>query len=201
MNHPSAMLVADARLARVNAAKAAYVPTLQSGLNRNSQLQPPTSLFAGAEGLETGVWSANASVVQLMPWGGGNYLAGVDTSRTTTNSLISSFNPSVNARLQFAFSQPLLRDFHIDATRAQIDIETRNRTIAETRTQEEVVGTLAEPPQQMQRSVHAEAHVEVDRGVGQRMVDRLGQPWLSQRVVGPWISTHWRPSTPRRGRA
>ena len=54
-----------------------------------------------------------------MPWGGGNYLFGVDTSRTTTNSLISSLNPSLSARLQVAFSQPLLRDFKIDATRAR----------------------------------------------------------------------------------
>ena len=37
---------------RVNAAKAAYVPTLQSGFQRNRQLQPPTSLFGGAEGIE-----------------------------------------------------------------------------------------------------------------------------------------------------
>ncbi len=52
---------------RVNAAKAAYVPTLQSGLQRNSQLQPATSLFSGTSGLETGTWSANTSIVQLMP--------------------------------------------------------------------------------------------------------------------------------------
>ena len=129
---------------RINAAKAAYVPTLQTGFQRNSQLQPPTSLFGGAEGLETGVWSANASVIQLMPWGGGNYQLGVDTSRTTTNSIISSFNPSTAARLQFAFSQPLLRGFDIDATRAQIDIATRNRSIADTRVQDELVGTSAD---------------------------------------------------------
>ena len=149
--------------ARVGAAKAAYVPTLQTGLNRNSQLQPPTSLFSGAEGLETGVWSANASVTQLMPWGGGNYQLGVDTSRTTTNSLISTFNPSVNARLLFAFSQPLLRDFSIDFTRAQIDIETRNRSIADMRVQEEVVGTSAEAERGYWRLVAANAQVNVQQ--------------------------------------
>ena len=126
---------------RLNAAKAAYVPTLQTGVTRNSQLQPPTSLFSGTEGLETGVWSGNANIVQLMPWGGGNYLFGVDTSRTTTNSLISSLNPSVTARLQVGISQPLLRNFKIDATRAEVDIAQRNRSIADTQLEERVVDT------------------------------------------------------------
>jgi outer membrane protein TolC len=128
---------------RVNAAKAAWVPTFQTGLQRNSQLQPPTSLFSGAEGLETGLWSANAYIVQLMPWGGGNYQIGIDTSRTTTNSLITSLNPSLTARLEVAFSQPLLRDFGIDATRAQVDIAMRTQSIAETSLQERTVSTSA----------------------------------------------------------
>jgi HAE1 family hydrophobic/amphiphilic exporter-1 len=128
---------------RVNAAKAAWVPTLQTGLQRNSQLQPPTSLFSGSEGLETGSWSGSATVAQLMPWGGGSYVLGADSSRTTTNNLISSLNPSLSARLQLAFSQPLLRDFRIDATRAAVDIAERTRSIADTRLQERIVSTSA----------------------------------------------------------
>jgi HAE1 family hydrophobic/amphiphilic exporter-1 len=128
---------------RLNAAKAAFVPTLVSGIQRNSQLQPPTSLFSGSEGLETGTWSGNVAVSKLMARGGGNYQIGIDTSRVSTNSLISSFNPSLSARLQLAFSQPLLRDFRIDASRAQVDIATRNRSIADTRLQESTVSTSA----------------------------------------------------------
>ncbi|MDQ3489044.1 MAG: efflux RND transporter permease subunit [Acidobacteriota bacterium] len=126
---------------RLNAAKAAYVPTLQTGVSRNSQLQPPTSLFSGTEGLAIGGWSGTANIVQLMPWGGGNYLFGVDTSRTTTNNLISSLNPSVTARLQLGISQPLLRGFKIDATRAEVDIAQRNRSIADTQLEERVIDT------------------------------------------------------------
>ena len=148
---------------RVNAAKAAYVPTLQSGLQRNSQLQPATSLFSGTSGLETGTWSANTSLVQLMPWGGGNYLVGIDTSRETTNSLISSFNPSLSARLQLAFSQPLLRDFKIDATRAQVDIALRNRSIAEAQLQEETVNTSADAERAYWSLVAAIAQADVQQ--------------------------------------
>ncbi len=146
---------------RVRAARAAYVPTLQTGLQRNSQLQPSTSLFTGTSGLETGTWSANASVVQLIPWGGGNYQIGLDTSRTTSNSLISSFNPSLSARLQFSFSQPLLRDFKIDATRAQVDVALRSQTIAESRLQEETVNSSADAERAYWSLVAAFGQVEV----------------------------------------
>ncbi|MEO6212050.1 MAG: TolC family protein [Vicinamibacterales bacterium] len=128
---------------RISAAKAAWVPTLQSGIQRNSQLQPATSLFSGSEGLETGTWSGNVSLAQLMPRGGGTYQVGVETSRVSSNNLIASFNPSLSARLQLAFSQPLLRDFGIDATRAQVDIAVRNRSIADTRLEESTVSTSA----------------------------------------------------------
>ena len=147
---------------RVNAARAAWIPTLQTGLQRNSQLEPPTSLFA-SEGLETGVWSANAAISQLMPWGGGNYLIGVDTSRTTTNSIISSFNPSLNARLQLAFSQPLLRDFSIDATRANVTIALRNQTIAETTLQEKTADATSSAERNYWLLVAALAQVDVQQ--------------------------------------
>ena len=64
-------------------------------------------------------------------------------SRTTTNSLITSFNPSLNARLLLSFSQPLWRDFAIDATRAQVNIAVLNRSIADIQLEEEMVNTTA----------------------------------------------------------
>jgi hydrophobic/amphiphilic exporter-1 (mainly G- bacteria), HAE1 family len=148
---------------RVNAAQAAFVPTLQTALQRNSQLQPPTSLFSGTGGLETGTWSGSASVVKQMARGGGNYQIGLDTSRVTTNSLISSFNPSVSARLQFAFSQPLLRDFRIDANRAQVDIALRNLSIAELRLQESTVSTSADAERAYWSLVAAIGQAEVQQ--------------------------------------
>jgi HAE1 family hydrophobic/amphiphilic exporter-1 len=118
--------------ARVAAAQSAYVPTLQSGIQRSNGLAPPTSLFSGASGLRTEMWSATVAVNQLLPWGGGNYTVGFDSSRTTTNSLLSTLNPALAARVQFGISQPLLRDFHIDPVRANLEVAKRNREIADT---------------------------------------------------------------------
>ena len=93
--------------ARVAAAQSAFVPTLQTGFQRSNALAPPTNLFSGSAGLRTGVWSANVGVNQVMRRGGGNYTVGFDSSRTTSDSLLSSLNPALAARIQVAFSQPL----------------------------------------------------------------------------------------------
>ncbi len=45
--------------AQVAAARGAFVPTLQSGVLRNNQQQPPTNLFAGDQGIQTDFWSPN----------------------------------------------------------------------------------------------------------------------------------------------
>ncbi len=77
--------------------------------------------------------------------------------------MISSFNPSLTARLQLAFSQPLLRDFKIDAMRAQVDIALRNRSIADAQLQEETVNTSADAERGYWSLVAALAQAEVQQ--------------------------------------
>ncbi len=130
--------------ARVEQARGVFAPTFQTGLQRNSQEQPPVNLFSGANGVQTGVWSTNVGISQLLPRGGGSYSVGWDSSRTTTNSIIAGFNPALNSTLQFALSQPLVRDFRIDPLRAQVEIGKRNRDVSETRLREAGVLTTAQ---------------------------------------------------------
>ena len=127
----------------ITAAESAFVPTLQTALQRNSQLQPPVNLFGGAQGTNTDLWSGTVGVNQQLPWGGGNYLFSWDSSRTTSDSIINSYNPALASTIQIAFSQPLLRDFKIDPARAQLELARRNREIADTRFLEESVTTKA----------------------------------------------------------
>ena len=152
--------ISDARVAE---AQSAYVPTLQSGLQRSNALAPPTNLFAGSSGLRTGVWSATVAVNQLLRWGGGNYSVGFDSSRTTSDSLLSSLNPALAARIQLAFSQPLLRDFHIDPARAQIEIARRNREIADNGLRETQVTTTSGAERAYWSLVAAVAQVDVQQ--------------------------------------
>src|SRR5262249_39023611 len=99
----------------VAAAKGFFTPNFLSSLQRNSALDPPVNLFGSDQGTNPDFWSGTVGVNQQLPWGGGAYTVNWDSSRTTTDSLITSFNPALASSVQVAFSQPLLRDFKIDA--------------------------------------------------------------------------------------
>ena len=117
-------------------ARAAFLPTLTSGFQRNVQQAPPSSIFLGTQGTRTDVWSGNVALGQQLPWGGGTYSVGWNSLRTNASSSLSNFNPSVTANLQALVSQPLLRNFKIDPTRAQIVTQQRNQQIADIGLQE-----------------------------------------------------------------
>ena len=66
-----------------------------------------------------------------------------ETSRTSTNNPITSFDPSLQSGFQLAFSQPLLKDRTIDSARTQYTIARRNQESSELRFREAVVQTIA----------------------------------------------------------
>ena len=49
-----------------------------------------------------------------------------DTSRTTSNSPLTSFDPALQSGFQLAFSQPLLKDRKMDLARQQTIVAQRN---------------------------------------------------------------------------
>ena len=148
---------------RVAAAKAAFVPTLSSALQRNSQTTPSTNLFSGENALQTKYWSGAAGVGQLLPWGGGSYDLSFNSARTTTTNPLTTFTPSLTSSVQAVFSQPLLRNFKTDPARAQLDVSARNREIADVRLQEEVDRTSAQAETAYWSLVAARASVDVQQ--------------------------------------
>jgi HAE1 family hydrophobic/amphiphilic exporter-1 len=147
--------------ADLDAAQGVYRPTVQTSLQRNSQEQPAVNLFSEETGLTTDVWSGGFGLVQQVPWGGGSYTVNWDSSRTTTNSLFNTFNPALASSIQVAWSQPLLRNFHIDANRAQVDIAHRNVEIADTQLVETLANTRADAERAYWALVAARALVDV----------------------------------------
>jgi HAE1 family hydrophobic/amphiphilic exporter-1 len=126
---------------RVNAertaqARAAFLPTLQSGITRNVQDAPPSSIFFGNSAVRTDLWQGNVGLGQQLPWGGGSYTLGWSSIRTNATYSLSNFNPSVTAQLQAAVSQPLLRNFKLDPLRGQVAIAQRNEEISDIGLQE-----------------------------------------------------------------
>jgi HAE1 family hydrophobic/amphiphilic exporter-1 len=121
---------------RVAQASAAFLPTLSSGIVRNVQQAPPSSVFFGTEGVRTDVWSGNIGLGQRLPVGGGAYSVGWSSLRTNASNSLSNFNPSVTAQLQAVYTQPLLRDFKIDQARAQVTLARQTERIADIGLQE-----------------------------------------------------------------
>ena len=148
---------------RVAAARSAFVPTVSTALQRNSQRTPSTNLFSGDSALKTNFWSGGASVGQLLPWGGGTYDVSFNSARTTTTNPLTTFTPSLTSSIQAVFSQPLLRNFKTDAARAQLDLTERNREIADLRLQEAIARTSADAETAYWSLVSARASVAVQQ--------------------------------------
>ncbi len=148
---------------RVAAARSAFVPTFSTGLQRNSQTTPSTNLFSGDQPLHSGFWSGSATVGQLLPWGGASYDVSFNSARTTTTNPLTTFTPSLTSSVQAVVSQPLLRNFRLDAPRAQLELTERTREIADLRLQETIARTSADAENAYWQLVSARAAVDVQQ--------------------------------------
>jgi outer membrane protein TolC len=133
----------DRQSSRVAAAKGSFVPVFGSAAGRSSLAVPPSSSFFGTEPITTGEWFASAGVSQRLEKGGGSWSVVFDGVRSATDSPFSSFDPSLQAGLLLAFSQPLLRDRETDPARHQYAIARRDAATSELEYREAVVQTVA----------------------------------------------------------
>src|SRR5882762_8686029 len=145
-NNPDLAIVrlgTEVEAARMGESKGAFAPVFSTILGRSSNVTPPSNFLLGDRGVDTNDWFSSTGVRQRLPWGAGTWSVSWDTSRTTTNNPISSFDPSLQSGVQIAFSQPLLKDRKIDAARQQYIIAKRNQEVSELRFRESAVQTIA----------------------------------------------------------
>jgi outer membrane protein len=133
----------EADAARVGEARGAYAPVFSTVFGRSRNVTPPTNYLLGDVGVDEKDWFSTTGVRQRLPWGAGTWSISWDAARTTTNSLISSVDPNLESGVELAFSQPLLRDRKIDASRQQYVIAKRNHASSELRFRESAVQTVA----------------------------------------------------------
>jgi outer membrane protein len=144
---------------RVAAANAAFRPTLNSGVNRNNQLQPPSSFLIPTP-TRTDAVTSSAGMSQRLPWWGTSYSASWNAVHTDSNSFLTSYNPLVQSGLSLNVSQPLMRDLFVDAARQQRLSSHINRDIADTRLRESLVHTTANVKSAYWNLVSAMANVD-----------------------------------------
>jgi outer membrane protein len=168
----------EVEAANVGESRTAYTPVFSTTLGRSSNTTPPTNFLLGNTGIDTRDWFSSTGLRQRVPWGNGTWSVSWDASRTTSNSPLNSFDPSVQSGVQFAFSQPLVRDRKIDAARQQFIIAKRNQEGSELRFRESAVQTVASVKQAYWTLKALRANV----GVQQRSLE-LAQELAAQNKV------------------
>ena len=125
-------------------ARAAYALNLTSTTTTRSATAPPTDFLAtGAESsiLSNDSFRTGAGINQFVPWGGGRYTLGLDASRVTTNNPTNPFNPQLDSSLAAIYTQPLLRNFKIDAQRQNLLQSQKNLEIADVQLRQSLTQT------------------------------------------------------------
>ena len=145
-NNPDLAVVrleSDVETARVDETRTAFTPVFSSVLGRSGAVTPPANSLLGERGVDVNDVFSSTGVRQRLPWGSGTWSISWDTSRTTTNNPLTSFDPTLQSGFELAFSQPLLRDRKVDSARYQYAIARRNQGSSELLFREVVVQTVA----------------------------------------------------------
>ncbi|MBP1634716.1 MAG: ttgC [Acidobacteria bacterium] len=147
----------------ISQVKTAYTPLFSTSLVGTSDDSPVNSFLSGATGtLTNNSFQAVVSAQQQFSWGGN---LGIDwnTSRQETNSAYSSPNPVLRGSLNFAYTQPLLRNFKIDSTRQQLLVTQKNREISDVQLQETILSTVRDVKASYWDLAYAVASLRVQR--------------------------------------
>jgi outer membrane protein TolC len=126
-------------------ARSNWAPSFNSTFQKSSTDTPNTGFLTGATGgadkITSGNLASNVGISQTVPWGGGNYQVGWDSSRATSTSAFQSFNPQLRSSFSFQYVQPLLRGLGIDGIRQQLLVSYKNRDIADIQLRQSIATT------------------------------------------------------------
>lgn len=107
----------------LQAAEAAFTPTLSGSYRYNNATRQSTSQLDGGARTTSQQHTLNTSLSQAVPWYGGRLSADFDNSRTTTNNRFATLNPSYSSSLSLSYTQPLLSGRDIDDQRAAVETQ------------------------------------------------------------------------------
>ncbi len=138
-----------------------YRPTLTSNFSMRSQTAFSRSQTAGGDVLVTDTLTNNYGLSQNMKWGGGSFAVAFNNNRQEQSDAFATRNPALNANLSAAYVQPLLRNFRIDGTRAQLQVTRINQQISETTLRATITRTLVNVRNAYWDLVYAIAAAEV----------------------------------------
>jgi outer membrane protein TolC len=113
------VLTPELASASVSRARQYFMPTFQVDLTGNRMEQLSTWSLQGSGTYITKTTGSTASFAQQIPFGG-KVTASLSYDYQINNQLFQSYNPSYTSRLNFALTQPLLRNFGWSISRREI---------------------------------------------------------------------------------
>ena len=167
----------------IAATKATYLPNLTSNVQTVNQTNLNSNVFSGGVQTKNETRSWSAGMTKRMWYGGGNYSLSWTNSRTETNSTSQNCNPCFQAGLEGVFTQPLWRNFKIDANRAQVLTNDINLGIANINLSGQVVSILAQVRNAYWELAYARAAVDAAR-VSLELASRLVQDNSARVEIG-----------------
>lgn len=122
-------------------ARSAFTPGFFSTIRTSNNQQPSSSFLAGtAQTITDERFTSNVGLEQSVPWGGAAYRVTWAGSRSETTGF-TSFNPQLQSSLNAEFTQPLLRNFKIDSLRQQVQLNRKQREIADVQLRQAIAQT------------------------------------------------------------
>ncbi len=127
------------------AARAVFIPSLQSFFSRSAATSASTNVFEGtATSVTRKAMSVTTTVSQFLPWYGGQASIRWNAGRNESTEAFSRFNPTLGSGINLSFTQPLLEGFKTDSLRVGVRTAERNRTIADIQLEQSMVLTRAQ---------------------------------------------------------
>jgi HAE1 family hydrophobic/amphiphilic exporter-1 len=108
----------------VLSAHSPFDPLFNSTFSATRGTSPQASQLGGAQNLSSLSQNGQMNLSQFLPTGT-NLTVGTSASRSSTNSIFNTFNPSWSSSLNFGFTQSLLRNRGLFVNRAPIVIAQR----------------------------------------------------------------------------
>jgi outer membrane protein len=159
--------------AAVAQARSFWSPQLSTGVSSNSSNIPSGSALSGGLSAVSGSSVATSLGVNQMLPTGASYSLGWNGSRGTSTNIFNTFNPQLQSSVSLNVSQPLVRNFKIDAIRQQVAISKKQRDSADVQLHTTVVQATSAV-----KTAYWELAFQIDNLAAQRQSLELAQQLL-----------------------
>ncbi|MDQ3820790.1 MAG: TolC family protein, partial [Acidobacteriota bacterium] len=134
----------------LKAARGLYDPVLSSE-DYYERATTPTSSAIGGGGASGAVTQTSmvgsGRLGGFSPWGGGSYELDFSSTRLTTTNTNVRLNPQFPSAFTLTYTQPLLRNFHFDNNRRQIEIAKKNLSLSDVQFRQRAIDVITQVEQ------------------------------------------------------